>query len=114
MDNKLHFIITSERGKTRAFSASKAKVKTICSLTLVLLFVSIVGINSSYENVALRIKVAGLERDLDMNRTLTSSIQARAAKQEQEQKVYLQHALSELDQRSRIIETILDTVGVDI
>lgn len=114
MDNKLHFIITSERGKTRSFSASKTKVKTFCIVSLVMFVVSVVGINSSYENVSLRVKVAGLQGDLERNRTLTENIQARAAKQEEEHKIYLQHALKELDQRSQVIESILDTVGVDI
>ena len=114
MDDKLHFIITSERGKTRSFSASKSKIKTICTISLMLLLVSITGINSTFENVGLRIKVAGLERDLGRNRILTQDIQAKAAKKEEEQKVYLQHALNELDQRSKVIESILDTVGVDI
>ncbi len=114
MDNKLHFLITSERGKTRSFSASKSKIKTICTISVVLLIVSIAGINSTFENLGLRIKVAGLERDLDRNRILTRNIQEAAAKKEQEQNVYLQHALNELDQRSKVIESILDTVGVDI
>lgn len=114
MDNKFHFMITSERGKTRSFSVSRSRTKAVLCLSLALMIVSFVGINSSSENVFLKIKVAGLQRDLDETRALNKSIKVQAARKEQEQQALLQHALNELSQRSQVIESILSAVGVDI
>lgn len=114
MDNKFHFMITSERGKTRSVSVSRTRIKAVLCLSLALMIASFVGITSSSENVFLKIKVVGLQRDLDETTALNKSIKVQAARQEQEQQALLKHALSELSQRSQVIESILSTVGVDI
>lgn len=114
MDKKFHFLITSERGKTRTFSIARKSVKVIFCLSLAMMVVSLTGINFSSENVFLKIKVAGLQRDLNETRDLNKSIKEQAARKEQEQQAMLTHALSELNQRSQVIESILSAVGVDI
>lgn len=107
-------MITSERGKTRSFAIARKSVKTILCLSLALMLVSLTGINFSSENVFLKIKVAGLQRDLTETRELNKSIKEQAARKEQEQQAMLKHALGELNQRSQVIESILSAVGVDI
>lgn len=118
MDKKLHFVVTSERGKTRSFAVSKSKLKSTVSLSallfLLLTFASVAGIDSSYEMFSLRSKVATLEKDLKRTNDLNASIIKQAALREHEQKVQLNTALTELYQRSQIIESILTTIGVDV
>ncbi len=117
MQDKLLIVFTSELGKTRSFAISKTKVKhTICiSFVLLLVFsvLSVAGVKFSYQNVSLRIKTTSLQRDLDHTRSVYENFQQQVAEQEANKENMLQTALSELKKRSKIIESILDTVGVD-
>ncbi|MDH3393432.1 MAG: M23 family metallopeptidase [Desulfobulbaceae bacterium] len=117
MQDKLMIVFTSELGKTRSLSISKTKLKhTLCvSAILLVIFsiLSVAGIKFSYQNVGLRIKTATLQRDLDHTRSVYENFQQQVAEQEAKKENMLQTALSELKKRSKIIESILDTVGVD-
>ncbi|MDH4321450.1 MAG: M23 family metallopeptidase [Desulfobulbaceae bacterium] len=117
MHDKLMIVFTSERGKTRSFAISKTKLRHAACISLVVIAVltaaSIAGIKFSYQNVALRIKATTLQRDLDHTRSVYENFQQQVAEQEAEKENLLQTTLSELKKRSKIIESILSTVGVD-
>ena len=117
MQDKLLIVCTSERGKTWSFSVSKTKLKRTATVSAVMLVVfsilSFAGIKYSYQNVDLRIKATSLKRDLDHTRSDYEKFQNKVAAQEAEKENLLQTALSELKKRSQIIESILDTVGVE-
>jgi len=117
MQDKLLIVFTSELGKTRSLSISKTKLKhTLCvSAVLLVIFsiLSVAGIKFSYQNVGLRIKTTSLQRDLDHTRSVYENFQQQVAEQEAKKENMLQTALTELKKRSKIIESILDTVGVD-
>ena len=117
MQDKLWIVFTSELGKTRSFSISKTKLKRTLYVSLVLVAVfsvfSVAGVKFSYQNVDLRFKTTTLQRDLDHTRTDYEKFQHQVAEQEAEKENLLQTALTELKKRSQIIESILDTVGVD-
>jgi len=117
MQDKLLIVFTSELGKTRSFSVSKAKLKQTLYTSLVLFVVfsvfSFVGVKFSYQNVDLRMKTTTLQKDLDTTRSDYESFQQKVAAQEAEKENLLQTALTELKKRSQIIESILNTVGVD-
>ena len=118
MHDKLMIVFTSERGKTRSFAISKVKLKHWACVSAVFLavlsVVSIAGIKFSCQNVALRLKAVSLQRDLDHTRSVYENFQQQVAEQESEKEVVLKTALTELNKRSRVIESILNTVGVDV
>lgn len=114
MDNKLHFMFTSERGETRSFIFSIDKLQLVGIASVFLILGSIVGWFFSYENVSLRHQVSVLNEDLRATISLNQNIQERVARQEKEQKSQLKTALTELRERSEVIKTILNTVGVDL
>lgn len=114
MERKTHFMVTSERGATRSFSVSTDILAAAVFACCLLLAGSLGGWLLFSENVFLRHRVAGLERDLSASTALNRNIQARADSQEQEQQALLNNALVELKQRSQIIESILKTVGVEL
>ena len=117
MQDKLLIVFTSELGKTRSYAISKTKLKHTFCISLVLFAVfsvlSVAGVKFSYQNVGLRIKTTSLQRDLDHTRSVYENFQQQVAEQESAKENLLQTALSELKKRSKIIESILDTVGVD-
>lgn len=114
MDKKLYFMITSDRGKTRTFSFAKQKVTITICLILLLSIAGLAGINFFKENLFLETKISGLQRDFDDMRLLHERIRGETDKREQRQQAQLQYALNELHQRSQVIKSILDAVGVEI
>ncbi len=118
MQDKLLIVFTSERGKTRSYSISKTKLKHGLCASLVVLavlsVVSIAGFKFSCQNVALRLKAATLQRDLNQVRSVYENFQQQVAEEEADKECKLKTALTELNKRSEAIESVLDTVGVDV
>lgn len=118
MQDKLLIVFTSERGKTKSFSVSQTKLKHAFCVSLlvlvVLAVVSVIGFTSSCENVALRLKTATLQRDLNQTRSVYESFQQQVAEDEAGKEAKLKTALGELHQRSEAIQSILNTVGIDV
>ncbi|MDA8164415.1 MAG: M23 family metallopeptidase [Desulfobacteraceae bacterium] len=118
MDDKLHVVITSVYGRTHTFSLSRRRLKSMAVLILagVLVFgaAGFAGFGFSAQNLALQARAALLQNRLQSSLTRAHEYEARIAQQEKEKKELVQHALAELNQRSRAIESILSTVGVKI
>jgi len=114
MGKNIHILLTSDHGKTRGFSVPRRTVKLCMAFAVTLLLGSTVGMGLSVENIVLRNATARLARELAAVKAENQAILAEAARQEKEQKALLATALTELRQRSEVIESILDTVGVDI
>lgn len=114
MGKKLHFMVTSERGKTRSFAITQRTLKTIICLAVAVASFSAVGWGLSVENVALRARTMAIKNELVAVKEQNRNILAKASHQEREQRALLDTALAELKQRSQVIESILSTVGVDV
>ena len=114
MAKKLHFIVTSERGETRTFTLTTRTIRGIFSGVAVVTLVSAFGWGLSVENVTLRARTLAATSELAMVQQQKQAILANTARQEREQKVLLDTALSELRQRTQTIESILSTVGVGV
>ncbi|MFH7319697.1 M23 family metallopeptidase [Desulfurivibrio sp. D14AmB] len=114
MGAKLHFLVTSERGKTRSLSVRKRRLLALACATVALLLVSAVGWRASVENVTLRAQNAAVKYELAAVKDKHRQMLARAADQEEEQRVLLDTAMEELRQRSEVIESILSAVGIEL
>jgi murein DD-endopeptidase MepM/ murein hydrolase activator NlpD len=114
MAKKLYFIVTSERGETRTFTLTSRTIKGIFLGFAVVTLVSAFGWGLSVENVTLRARTLAATSELAMVRQQNQVILANAARQEREQRVLLDTALTELKQRTQTIESILSTVGVSV
>ncbi len=129
MSDRLHIIITGEEQKPHTFMLSKRKLQTgiITSLTLFLCL----GIGSfqaarlSKNNSILSAQVAGLSHQLKKSSALQQqyAIQVDALKVlnssqavafEKEKTLLLNSAVSELEERSQMIEQVICNIGVDI
>jgi murein DD-endopeptidase MepM/ murein hydrolase activator NlpD len=118
MNDNLHIVITSVYGKTHSFSFAKARLKSMAVLTLVVVAVfgvaGFIGFGFSVQHLALQARAAILQERLHDSLTQARKYEVLIAQQEREKEELMQHALTELNQRSRAIESILSTVGVDI
>jgi murein DD-endopeptidase MepM/ murein hydrolase activator NlpD len=118
MDDNIHVVATSVLGKTRGFTIARRRLKSILYLTGTLtVFLSVAGfagLHSSAENLLLHAKVIHLQKNLADSQKRGQEYQERLAAQETEKEELMQNALAELDKRSKAIESILGTVGVDI
>lgn len=117
-DDNLHIVITSAYGRTHTLSIAKGRFKSMVCLVMALLAVlalaGLIGIGFSGQNVALQSKVATLRNKLKKSQVLTQKYQTRVAKEKKEKEEMMQHAVAELKERSRAIESILKTVGVKV
>jgi murein DD-endopeptidase MepM/ murein hydrolase activator NlpD len=114
MDKQIHFIVTSERGQIRSFTVSRNALKTVLGVCCFFVLGSGFGWFSSGENFVLRERIATMQKDLAATVALNASMQARTSKQEQEQQALLNAALTDLKHKSRVIESILASVGVNL
>ena len=114
MDKQIHFIVTGERGEIRSFALSRNTLKIVLGVCCCLVIGCGFGWFFSGENIVLRQRVAAMQKDLAVTVALNTSMQARTARQEQEQQTLLKAALRDLKHKSQVIESILASVGVNL
>jgi murein DD-endopeptidase MepM/ murein hydrolase activator NlpD len=125
MKNKLHFLITSERGRTHSFSLCRKKLRTTLVLAggvaLCLLVLIPASILYRQQNETLRQTVTRLQDDLQNMASKSQNFLATAkARQrqsltrEQQKEAQLTEAIADLHQKSRAIEAIFSGLGVDV
>ncbi len=114
MDKQIHCIVTGERGQIRSFVVSRTTIKMVLGFCCFLVLGSGFGWFFSGENIVLRQRVATAEKALAVTVASNASMQARTAKQEQEQQALLNAALTDLKHKSQVIESILASVGVNL
>ncbi|MFZ5774902.1 MAG: peptidoglycan DD-metalloendopeptidase family protein [Thermodesulfobacteriota bacterium] len=114
MGKDLHFVITSERGQTRAFTVTRDALKLIAACCAFIVLFSCAGWFLFSENLYLRRHAASVQQELAETTALNKSIREEAARREQEQQRLLDTTLTDLRQRGQVIETILNAVGIDL
>ncbi len=136
MSDHLHILITGDEGKGRNFLLSKRKIRsTVVCMTGLLLtfgFTSYSALNSSKTNANLLNQVAELHSEISnlsgkltnttsSNETLAgqvNSLKEQNSTQEelfqQEKATLLNTAVTELEERSDMIERIMCNIGVDV
>ncbi len=128
MSDRLHIILTGDEGKARNLLFSKRKLKFtfffIISLFLSLSFLSYKSYHFFYSNRVLDSQVAELARELNeiyqLKEALVDQVQnlqkensAQAATFQQAKATLLNTAVSELEERSEMIERIMANIGIE-
>lgn len=126
---KLHIIVTGEHGQGRAFTVCK---KTACRtaifigvISVVLCIASLAGIKLyrqnlilSYQNTLLDAQLAETMSVLDesqANRTnLVVRYEKNIASLVQEHESLLENSITRLDEKSKVIEKVMDHLGVEV
>ncbi len=118
MNKKLHVIIAGESGRTRALVLSVRRLKfaacLVCLVLGLLSGMSIFGVGLYSRNLELSATVADLETTLARAHATRSGLEQQVADLRQEKAVLLENAVGELNEKSRLIESILSTVGVEV
>lgn len=129
MQNKKHHIlITGESGQGRAYVISQKTCRNVIigSIIGVLLlsFGSALSVSLFSSNNALNKQVASLRTEAITNTKLTTQLATTSSELEeyrqqvstlkQQQENLLEKSVSRLDERSKIIESIMDTIGVEV
>jgi len=115
MPKKLHILISSDLGEVHPFSVCKKRLKygLVAGGVFVLLAV-FCGVYFSFKALYLSHKVDSISRALDMEQRKNFVLNAKVNELEVAVDKPLKTALGELNQRSQLIESILDFVGVDV
>ncbi|MBU0485868.1 MAG: M23 family metallopeptidase [Proteobacteria bacterium] len=113
MNQKLHIIVTSEEGNANCFVLSKAWMKSILIIVSLIFIVStIAGIKYSIENFDLKSRLVNIEENLSSTTSQKEKLRTQVLTLEEEKKAQLNGAYGELNHRSQMIDTILDTLEI--
>ena len=116
MKNKLHIVITGERETTRSYIISKssliALVFSSLSLVILLAVFSFLGLKDTCQTVQLKASHDRLVKQIAEKEAEYRGILDDFKVKGDEREKLLSTALSELKNRSEIVESILKTVGI--
>lgn len=128
-DQRLHIIITGETGKGHAYAVSRKTLRTFflatLALTTLMTVSALTGLHFLNKNRSLASRVEQLDSELTTTTALLENVQlerdrlvsryeANIFRLEQDRSNLLESSISRLDERSKIIEEIMDHVGVDV
>lgn len=113
MNNRLHIIVTSEQGRAKTFVLSKPLLKrALTFVSMVFLISTVAGITYSIENFSLKDRINNLESDVSTLSIAKEDLQQDVASLEEKAKAQLTGAYGELNQRSRVIDSILSVLDI--
>ncbi len=129
MNDRLYIIVTGEEGRVRSLLFSKRRLRVSCLLGIILVIGLSISSYHSYgfffSNKALTLQVDRLSQQLLSNQSLQKDLAVQVQKLQgristqaelfhQEKTTLLNTAVSELEERSGMIERIIDDIGIDI
>jgi len=128
-DQKVHIIITGEAGKGLAFALRKKTLRTTVIgsliLTVMLAAGSLAGVTLYQKNRDLASRTETLDLELAQTSTVLAKIKVERdrlvaryeeniSQLEHDRDNLLEHSISRLDERSKVIQEIMDNIGVDL
>jgi len=128
-DERLHIIITGEQGQGKAFAVQKRTafrgIIAVIGISVFLAVGSIAGLiffsrtlTLSSENKALNEQLAetmSVLDDLQADRSrLITGYEENIAKLEKDKEVLLEDSITRLDEKSKVIEEVMDRIGVEV
>ncbi len=132
-NNKLHIIITGESGKGRALALERSTLRTgviaLVSIICLLALGSFLGAHNIAKNIELRAvinssekehqqQIAELQNKLDTvtheKENLAGNYQQKLDAFKQDQAAVLEGKISAFDERAKVIETVINELGVKV
>ena len=127
--NRLHILITGEQGQGRSFAVCKNTARrtaiAIVAISFILFAGSIAGIKFYSQNLSLTSKNTLLDAQLAETMTVLDEIQANRtnlvakyeesiARLEEDRENLLEGSISRLDEKNKVIEKVMDQIGVEV
>lgn len=111
---RLHIIVTGEKGKVFNFTVRKKTIRNTllvsAAVTMVLTVGSLVGIRYFNNYRILQSRTQSLDMQLAETRNALDVVNS----EKQQLADQYSKEISRLDERSRVIQTIMDTIGIDL
>ena len=119
MENKkLHIIITGEHGRGHNFAVHQKTVRNaiVASIITTILMTAgtLAGIRYFSKNNALMAQTEYLDQKLSETTAALKTIQAEKKHLEQDREALLEGTISRLDEKSRVIQSVIDHIGIDV
>lgn len=118
MEDTLHIIVAGEEGQAKSFAVPKPLLKIAAlvffSLLTILFFMSAAGVELFFSAAELENRVAGLDDDFKNSVSTNLELKEQVQRLEQEKEALIKNAVGELNEKSRLIESVLSTVGVGV
>lgn len=128
-DDRLHIIITSEKGKGRTFAVARKSLRNFLIATSVMFMLltagSVAGLHLLTKNRILTAWAEELDNELAATTAVLENVQlerdrlvtryeANIFRLQQDRSSLLESSISRLDERSRIIQEIMEHVGIKV
>ncbi|OQY21679.1 MAG: hypothetical protein B6I37_08300 [Desulfobacteraceae bacterium 4572_35.2] len=114
MENNIHIIIAAGDGRSRSLVVKKRVVKALAVAASVVGVILVVSLYLSYHSLAQQRVLMQLESEVQRLATHNSQLLSQVCQQESEKQELLSNAVSNLNERSSQIESILSKVGIKI
>lgn len=115
MQKKVHILITSELGTVHPFTFSRTKLKTvICTAMVGFIVATAASLFFSWKTNQLSLQAHSLTDELVTVRETNLLLNEKVALLEYTVEEPLKSAVNELNERSRLIQSILNFVGVEV
>lgn len=136
MENNLYIVLSGERKQTKSYAISRKKIRGLIvfstTLLVVLILFGALGIKFTSENILLKATLVSTQDELKSAKAWNKQFEGRITKQvaekerqlqttldnlldkNEEKETLLNNALTELKSRSKVIESILKTVGIKV
>jgi len=111
---KLHIIVTAEEGWAKSFVFPRLWFKVFLSILLALLIMAGGGVDFFFKNTVLKYRLHRKEATLQSTLLANNELKMEVARLNQEKEELLANAVNNLNDKSRLVESILNTVGVDV
>jgi murein DD-endopeptidase MepM/ murein hydrolase activator NlpD len=111
---RLHIIITGEKGKGRTFTVRKRTIRNTLVFTLTVTLLLTVGSIAGFRYFNHYRTAQAKTRLLDRQLAETKNELAMLHNEKEQLAAQYSKEINRLDERSRIIRTIIDTIGIDL
>lgn len=117
-DKRIHIIITGDDGKGRAIAVRRKTVRNVCIasflLTLCLTAGTIAGFKFYQYNTILASRTQTLDTELSQTALLLRETLSERDRLKEDKANLLETSISRLDEKSKVIQEIMDMIGVEV
>jgi len=117
-DEKIHIIITGDDGQGRAIAIRRKTIRNTCIasllLTLCLSAGTVAGFKFYRHNTLLASQARTLDAELSQTAALLQETLSERDRLEEDKANLLETSISRLDEKSKVIQEIMDLIGVEV
>lgn len=114
MENNIHIIVAAGDGRSRSLVLKKRVVKVSIAVSAVVSLLFCGSLYLSYHSLSQQRQLSQLQQEVQRLSTQNTQLSSQVCQQESEKQELLSNAVSQLNERSSQIESILTKVGIEV